>query len=80
MPAEEIHHIHLSKVGTNQVDVWIDDDKVWFSLLDEGNPQSPFFVLNKKDWEVLRKFVDSSSLRYDDIIEITPEKQELDKW
>lgn len=59
MPVEHFNHLHITNVGTNQISVRVEEYKAWITLLDRGNPQEPFFVLNKEDWEKVKSFIDS---------------------
>ena len=58
MPADIIHDLVLTKVGTNVITVRVEDNKVWVTIVDNGNPQESFFVLNYEDWVSFKDFVD----------------------
>jgi len=59
-----INEVNFSKVGTNQINVRIDDGKIWFTICDYGNPQEPFFVLDKEKWNTLKRFVDGNLITH----------------
>lgn len=77
MAIEVIHELLLTKVGTNQVSVRIEDYKAWFTIIDNGNPQEAFFVIKKPEWEVMKKFIDSQ-LTESNILEIIPQENKLE--
>lgn len=71
MAVDIINEVRLFKCGTNQISVRVEDFKAWFTILGSctGNGDN-FFTLNKADWDILKKFIDSQ-LTYSNIIEIT---------
>lgn len=81
MPTERINEVRLFDCGTNQVKVWVDEEKykAFFEILGtcRGNGNN-FFTINKQDWDVLKKFLDNN-LNDSFFIDIEPIKQDLIK-
>lgn len=60
MSVIHLNELKLINVGTNRVSIRVQDDKVYFEMLDKGNPNSLFFALDKKDWIKVKKYIDDN--------------------
>lgn len=78
MATEIINEILLTNCDTNKVKVYIDDYKAFIIFLGTctGNGDN-FIAIDKKDWDVLKCFIESN-LKYSPVIDITPKNKEIE--
>ncbi len=77
MAIEIIHEVLLTNVGTNKISFRVEEDKVWVTILD--SPGELFFTFDKKEWEIIRKFIDTQLLNYTPI-QINSKEQLEPTW
>ena len=78
MATEIISEILLTNCGTSKVKVYIDDYKAFIIFVGTCTGNGDHFIaINKKDWDVLKRFIDNE-LIYSPIIDITPKNKEIE--
>lgn len=72
MAIEIINELLLTKVGTNHISIRVEQYKAWVTII--NSPGELFFTFDKKEWEVIKKFIDAQ-LTESNILEIQPKEQ-----